>query len=202
MASNICSSGNCGFPSLGSHCYVPMTSSTALCTAGMNCGAAFCLPSQNRTWLLDNFSETHGQPSSYQPSSCVRTDCNIPYYPSTMYCASRPCRETCLFPISSYLSSSCQPSIHTRPQNYLSSYSRPQHHLSYGNQPQNFISCGYRPLNFVSSTCHPVRLLSNGCQPFGYVSSSFRPRGYISVTVLTCTLPCQIQSDFNCLCIH
>ncbi|XP_058585094.1 keratin-associated protein 26-1 [Neofelis nebulosa] len=180
MPSNIRSSGNCGSPYLGSHCHVPVTSSTTLYAAGMNCGDALSLPSQNRTWLLDNFSETCGQPSSYQPSSCVPRDYKISCYPSTTYCTFRSCRGTGFFPISSYLSSSCQPSMHNRPQNCLSRHSRPQNHLSYGYQPQNFISCGYRPLNFVSGTCNPVRYLSYGCQPFSYASSSFRPLDYVS----------------------
>lgn len=178
MPSNICSSGNYGSP-LGSYCHVPVTSSTTFYTAGMNCGNRLRLPSQHRTWLLDNM-KTCGKLSSYRPFSRVPTTYEISCYPSTMYCASRPCRGTSFFPISSYLSSFCQPSMHHRPQNCLSSHSRPQIHLSYGCQPQNFISCGYRPLNFVSSACHPLRYLSCHSQPLGYALSSFRPLDYVS----------------------
>lgn len=180
MSSNICSSGNYGSPSLGSHCHVPVTSSTTFYTAGMNSGDNLCLPSQNRTWLLDNFLKTCGKPSSYQQSSCGPATYEISCYPSTTYCAFTPSRGISFFPISSYLSSSCQPSMYNRPQNYLPSSFCPQNYLSYGCQPQNFISCGYRPLNFVSSACHPLRYLSYDCQPLGYVFSSFRPLDYVS----------------------
>nr|XP_025741071.1 keratin-associated protein 25-1 [Callorhinus ursinus] len=91
-----------------------------------------------------------------------------------------PAEESVFFPIGSYLSSSCQPSMYNRHQNCLSSCFHPQKHFSYGCQPQNFISCGYRPLNFVSSACHPLRYLSYDCQPLGYVFSSFRPLDNVS----------------------
>lgn len=179
MTSNVCSSGNYGSPSLGSHCHVPVTSSTTFYTAGMNCGDSLCLPSQNRTWLLDNFLKTCGKPSNYRQSSCGSTTYDISCYPSTTYYASRPCRGIRFFPIS-YHSSSCQPPMYNRAQNYLSSRFHPQNHLSYGCQSQNFIFGGYRPLNFVSRACHPLRYLSYDCQPFGYVFSSFRPLDYVS----------------------
>nr|XP_012419910.1 PREDICTED: keratin-associated protein 26-1 [Odobenus rosmarus divergens] len=180
MSSNIYSTGNYGSPSLGSHCHVPVTSPTTFYTASMNCGDSLCLPSQNRTWLLDNFLKTYGKPSSYQQSSCGPTTYETSCYLSTTYCASRPCRGISFFPIGSYLSSSCQPSMYNRHQNCLSSRFHPQKHFSYGCQPQNFISCGYRPLNFVSSACHPLRYLSYDCQPLSYVFSSFRPLDSVS----------------------
>ncbi|KAM9048262.1 LOW QUALITY PROTEIN: keratin-associated protein 25-1, partial [Megaptera novaeangliae] len=138
------------------------------------------LPNQNRTWLLVNFPETCGKPSSYQPSSCVPKTYEISGYPSTTYCVSRP-RATGCFPISSH--PFCQPSIYNRPQNYMSSSCLPQKHLTYGCKLQNVISCGYRPLNFASITCHPLKYLSYDRQPLGYESSSFRPLDFISNSV-------------------
>ncbi|XP_003991560.3 keratin-associated protein 25-1 [Felis catus] len=118
-------------------------------------------------------------PATNHPAVCPET---IKFLATPLLCTvpSGPAEDPVFFPISSNLSSSCQPSMHNRPQNCLSRHSRPQNHLSYGYQPQNFISCGYRPLNFVSGTCNPVRYLSYGCQPFGYASSRFRPLNYVS----------------------
>lgn len=180
MSSNIYCSGNYNFHSLGSYCHTPVNSSTALYFTGVNCGDAVCLPSQNRTWLLDNLPETCSKHSSYQSSSCVPKTCEISGYSSTTYCVSRPCRATSCFPINSYLSSSRQPSMCNRPQNYLSSSCCSQNHHSYRCQQQSFIFCGYQPLNFASSTCHPLRYLSYDCQSLDYVSRNFRPLDHVS----------------------
>uniref|UniRef100_A0A452QFA5 Keratin-associated protein n=2 Tax=Ursus americanus TaxID=9643 RepID=A0A452QFA5_URSAM len=173
MSSNICSSGNYGSPSLGSHCHVPVTSSTTFYTAGMNSGDNLCLPSQNRTWLLDNFLKTCGKPSSYQQSSCGSCQPSMYNRPQN-YLPSSFCPQN-------YLSYGCQPqnfiSCGYRPLNFVSSACHPLRYLSYDCQPLGYVFSSFRPLDYVSNRLQPVHCIYNSFQPacssFGTWQSPF-----------------------------
>lgn len=166
---NFCS-GNYSLGFLRNPCYIPLTSSFALCSTNASRGGVLSLPSscQDHIRLMDNCQEICGEPTSCQPPICVPSNYETSCCPSTAYCGPRPCLGTSFLPAAS-ISSSCLP------VSYVSSSCRPLSLFTYGCRPVGWIPCGSQPLSVVSSSLRPLRPLFSGCQPLTYVFSPCRP---------------------------
>lgn len=172
---NSCS-GNYNLGSLRNPCYIPLSSSNALCSTNVSREDVLCFPSryQDGIWLMDNCQETCSEPTSCQSQNCEPSNCETSCCSSTAYYGPRPCQGTRFLPAASFTSSSCLP-ISCRPLSSMSNSCGPLSLLTYGCRPLGWVPCGPQPLSVVSSSLRPLHPLFSGCQPLTHVFSPCRP---------------------------
>ncbi|XP_010607001.1 keratin-associated protein 27-1 [Fukomys damarensis] len=143
-------------------------------------GDGICLPStcHSRTWLLDNYQETHNETSSCQLTSCEQDhftedtfvqSCCLPSVVQTTYPNSKPSERT-----------SCQSrSSSTVSENAsLSCQSRSSQQVGFGTQhcqPESYMAKHCPLKTSVSQSCQTLEYESSQCQCQISESSSCSP---------------------------
>ncbi|XP_008535688.1 keratin-associated protein 24-1 [Equus przewalskii] len=199
--------GDCSGTSYRTHCYVPVTSSVALCSSDVSPTFGICLPSsyQGNLWLLDNCQETYGEAPSCDSPSCepkiCTTSCDpsnscVPCNSPTVGKVCNACETTNIGP-----SPSCSPCTQTKgyvSNCYTSSQctSKACQTISNGFKccgQLNCLSKNFRPLNH----CRLGSLGYRSYQNLGFIPSGFSPSCHItsrcqSQNYLTrnCQYPC------------
>ncbi|XP_006899487.1 PREDICTED: keratin-associated protein 24-1-like [Elephantulus edwardii] len=180
----------CGVTPCRTHCYVPVTTSIALCSNDVNPAFGLCLPSsyQGNLWLLDDCQESYGKAPICESPTCELKICttNCESANNCLSCDSpspdkgRSACET------TYIKSSPRGSSCPQTKGYVSNCYTPARYASKICQklPNNY-NC-FRQLNYLCKSHRPInccRLGSFGYRSFqnlGYVSSGFSPSCYIT----------------------
>ncbi|XP_008700161.2 keratin-associated protein 24-1 [Ursus americanus] len=152
-------SGDCSGTSYRTHCYIPVTSSVALCSSDVSPTFGLCLPSsyQGNLWLLGNCQGTYGETPSCKSPSCELKTCTTSCNPSSS-CV--PCNS----PTVSQVCSTCE-----------TTNIGPKPSCSPCTQTKGYVSYCYTPSQRASKVC---QTFSSGFKCFGRLnclSDSFRP---------------------------
>ncbi|XP_006862639.1 PREDICTED: keratin-associated protein 24-1-like [Chrysochloris asiatica] len=188
-------SGVCSVTPCRTHCYIPVTSSVALCSSDVNPDFGICLPSryQGNLWLLDNCQESYSEALTYESPSCELKTCTTSCEPSNV-CV--PCNSPSL----SNIRSSCEttnikssPSCCPCPQTkgYVSNCYTPTRYASkiyhnYCNDSNcfaqlNCLSKSHRPISYCRLGSFGYRSFKNlGFSPSCYIARNCQPQSYLT----------------------
>ncbi|XP_004675392.1 PREDICTED: keratin-associated protein 24-1 [Condylura cristata] len=177
--------GICRETSYRTYCYIPVTSSAAICSSDVSSTLRLCLPSsyQGNLWLLDNCQESYGEVPSCNSPSCELKNCNTSSVPSNLHVLcnspivgkeSSVCETTLIGP-----SPGCSP--RTQGKGYVSHCSPPSGYTSKACQTPNYGSKCFGQLNYLpkNQPLKPSRVGSLGYRNYlnlGIIRrSSFSP---------------------------
>ncbi|XP_037380520.1 keratin-associated protein 24-1 [Talpa occidentalis] len=179
------SPGICGDTSYRTYCYIPVTSSAAICSKNVSSTFGVYLPSsyQGNLWLLDNCQESYGEVPSCKSPSCDLKTCNTSCGPSSLH-------VPCNYPTVGKVSSACETtnigpsptcSPHPQSKGYVSDCSPSSRSTSKAYQSSSYGSKCFGQLNYLSKSFQPLNYCRVGSLGFrnypnlGMIRSSFSP---------------------------
>ncbi|KAG8518488.1 Keratin-associated protein 24-1, partial [Galemys pyrenaicus] len=187
------SPGICGDTSYRTYCYIPVTSSAAVCSNDVSPTLGPYLPSsyQGNLWLLDNCQESYAEVPSCESPSCELKTCHTTCGPSNLHV---PCDPPTVGKVSSACETnnvgpgpSCSP--RTRNKGYVSDHSPSSRYVSKACQTPSYGSDCFGKLNYLSKSFQPLSHCRVGS--LGY-------RNYLNLGVICSSTSPSCSITYNC----